>query len=90
MKPNASPENVLLFRELAAMYRCDLNLIVSTFEMELLTEYYKFPKSKLLLSPFYFDCSNERFSNTAEFDERNNFVMIGNFIHEPNVDAVKV
>ena len=39
-------------REIASIYRCDLSLIISSYEMELLTEVLKIDKSLLLLLPF--------------------------------------
>ena len=39
-------------REIASIYRCDLSLIISSYEMELLNEVLKIDKSLLLLLPF--------------------------------------
>lgn len=88
--PNAIddwPERNLLFRELSSLHRCDLNLIVSPDEIQLLVDKYSFPSNKLFLAPFYFPINGNRI--IKPYKERNNFVMIGNFTHDPNVDAVE-
>lgn len=76
-------------REVAAILRCDLSLIISTFEMDLLTKVFKIDVNILYYLPFLFNAIEE---NTLKkwnpFEERNHFVTIGNFLHAPNVDAV--
>ena len=77
-------------REIASILRCDLTLIISSYEMELLVEYFKVDSSLLLYLPFFLNTiDTETNSNWKSFEERNNFVFIGNFLHEPNWDAVK-
>jgi len=39
-------------REIAAIFRCDLSLMISQFEIELLTQYFLVPKQLLYYSPF--------------------------------------
>lgn len=75
-------------REIASIYRCDLSLIISSYEMELLTEVLKIDKSLLLLLPFMVneigdDCS------WKTFEQRQDFIFIGGGKHAPNIDAVK-
>jgi glycosyltransferase involved in cell wall biosynthesis len=72
-------------REIASILRCDLSLMVSEFEMELLQK--QFTISKDLL--FYLPIFAERLNLIPSFIERNDFVFIGNFLHEPNWDCVK-
>ncbi len=76
-------------REIAAILRCDLSLIISTFEMELLKNTFKIEDSILMYLPFLFDkidlLHQEKWKT---FKERNHFIFIGNFLHKPNVDAV--
>lgn len=74
-------------REIAAIYRCDLTLIISTYEMSLLQDYFGVPESLLHYCPFLTSPSG---SDTAlpHFAQRQHFVTIGNFRHEPNWDAV--
>lgn len=74
-------------RELAAIYRCDLSLMISRFEMELLTDYFHVPELLLIYCP-YRSLGGLPHSRDPSFDQRNNFIFIGNFRHEPNWDAV--
>ena len=73
-------------REIAAIYRCDISLIISTFEMKLLKEVFKIDKSLLYHLPFLFDKIDEN-NSWKPYDERHHFVFIGNFLHAPNLDA---
>jgi glycosyltransferase involved in cell wall biosynthesis len=73
-------------REIAAIYRSDLTLIISEAEMQLLTEHFKVPKALLCYSPFWLD--TEIAADLPEFEQRQHFVSIGNFRHEPNWQAV--
>ena len=76
-------------REIAAIYRCDLSLIISTFEMKLLQDRFNVDVSLLCHLPFLLEkidvVSQQKWKH---FDERKHFVFIGNFIHAPNVDVV--
>ncbi len=77
-------------REIASVYRCDLSLIISTYEMELLQKVFKVHDDLLVYMPFF---QNEINSNHiaawSSFSERNNFMCIGNFRHEPNWNMVQ-
>lgn len=76
-------------REIASIYRCDLSLIISKFEMELLQNQFKIDKSLLLYLPFMLDeVTEDEFSKSPEFEEREHFITIGNFLHEPNYNAI--
>jgi O-antigen biosynthesis protein len=76
-------------REIASIYRCDLSLIISEAEMHLLKHDFGVPKSILLYLPFMQEpISSERMKELPAFEERTNFISIGNFKHAPNVDAV--
>lgn len=72
-------------REIAAIFRCDLTLMISQFEINLLTDYFSVPKQLLHYCPFL---SVQEPKSSLHFDEREHFVSIGNFRHEPNWDAV--
>ncbi len=77
-------------REVASILRCDLTLIISTYEMQILTEIFKVDSTLLLYLPFFLNpISDEEISTKKTFEERNDFAFIGNFLHEPNWDAVK-
>lgn len=78
-------------REIAAILRCDLSLIISTYEMRLLIEQFKVSPELLHYCPFMLDFDNtiaEENSSLRAFNKREHFVMIGNFLHPPNWDAV--
>ncbi|CAL2092053.1 glycosyltransferase [Tenacibaculum sp. 190524A05c] len=76
-------------REIASILRCDLSLIISTFEVQLLKEVFKVDKSILLHLPFMLEeLSEEKIDTWKSFEERDHFVFVGNFFHQPNVDAV--
>lgn len=76
-------------REIAAIYRCDLSLVISSFEMELLQITFQINPTLLLHLPFMFSCIHtEDILSWKPFEDRNHFVTVGNFLHAPNVDAV--
>ncbi len=74
-------------REIASIYRCDLSLIISSYEMELLTGTLKIDKSLLLLLPFMVDALPET-PNWPGYEQRTDFIFIGGGKHAPNVDAL--
>lgn len=74
-------------REMAAIFRCDLSLIISDYELGLLTGHYSVPDQLLLHCPFMLDLQNFTPSETS-FTDRQHFISIGNFRHEPNWNAV--
>ena len=76
-------------REIAAILRCDLSLIISTFEMELLKNRFQIAENILMYLPFLFDeITASQQKKWQSFEEREHFIFIGNFFHKPNVDAV--
>lgn len=76
-------------REIAAILRCDLSLIISSYEMKLLQETFKVDERVLYHLPFLLESINEKaVQSWNTFEKRNHFVFIGNFFHAPNVDAV--
>ncbi|CAK1841138.1 glycosyl transferase family 1 [Vibrio crassostreae] len=74
-------------REIAAILRCDLSLIISSYEMELLQSEFNIDSKLLHHLPFMVDL-NTLPENTKSFEERKHFMTIGNFRHAPNWDAV--
>ncbi|WP_348799364.1 glycosyltransferase [Flavobacterium adhaerens] len=76
-------------REIASILRCDLALMISEYEMELLKNTFKIDESLLYYLPFLLNpISENTFKNLPSFEQRNGFVFIGNFLHEPNWNAV--
>jgi glycosyltransferase involved in cell wall biosynthesis len=76
-------------REIAAILRCDVSLIISTYEMDLLKSIFKINEKILYYLPFLFDeITESQQKKWQSFEDREHFVFIGNFFHKPNVDAV--
>jgi len=76
-------------RELASIFRCDLALIISTYEMQLLQEVFKVDESLLCYLPFLLDkITDAEISVLPNFEDRQHFMCIGNFRHEPNWNMV--
>lgn len=77
-------------REVASILRCDLSLIISDYEMELLQNIFNVDGSLLHYLPFLLDPIDQEIRNSwPDFEDRNHFVTIGNFRHAPNWDAVQ-
>ena len=74
-------------REIASILRCDLSLLISETEMELLQSQFKIDQSLLHYLPFLVDAIEG--SDWPVFEERKDFIFIGNFLHEPNWNAVQ-
>jgi hypothetical protein len=74
-------------RELASIFRCDLSLIISKFEYELLINKFKISQEIIIYTPFLeqevFD-----FLKYPDFNNRKDFISIGNFNHKPNWQSV--
>ncbi|WP_417430278.1 glycosyltransferase [Halpernia sp.] len=89
-KQENNPQNEIsevFIREVSSILRCDLSLIISDFEQQLLIENYKI-NSKIL---YYLPMFSEKFEGEiSEFQERKNFLHIGNFLHEPNWQTVLI
>lgn len=77
--------NDLAKREIASIYRCDVTLIVSEFEMELLQNHFKVPSFLLFYLPIWVE---NKALELPTFEGRSDFVFIGNFLHAPNHDTV--
>ena len=86
-------EDLLTFdlakREIASILRCDLSLMISTYEMDVLQRIFKIDTSLLYHVPFLLNKIDENHSNSwKKFEEREHFTIIGNCLHDPNVDAI--
>jgi len=78
-------------REIASILRCDLSLMISEVEVEILKEQFKIDASLLYYLPFLDDeITDTHIQKWPSFEERKDFVFIGNFLHEPNWNAVQV
>jgi glycosyltransferase involved in cell wall biosynthesis len=77
-------------REIASILRCDISLLISEFEMELLQKHYKVDASLLYYLPFLVHAiDQETIQSWLSFENRKDFIFIGNFLHEPNRNAVQ-
>ena len=82
--------NDITKREIASIYRCDLTLIISTYELELLQNKFKINSNLLCYVPFLLDkMAPDNFIKYPSFHKRLDFMTIGNFKHKPNLEAVK-
>ena len=84
-------------RELTAIHRSDITMVCSPTEMKLLQQQFQIPLHKLVLAPFFVSPSSYRQKTTTTTHNQNDevfpknveFVMLGGFLHEPNVDSVQ-
>ena len=77
-------------REIASILRCDISLMISEYEIQLLQSVFKIDTCLLYYLPFLVEPIEEStIKNLPSFAERKNFVFIGNFLHEPNWNAVQ-
>ncbi|MEM0967161.1 MAG: glycosyltransferase family 4 protein [Verrucomicrobiota bacterium] len=77
--------NDVALREIAAIFRSDLSWIISEFEIECLQSVFQVPATQLSYLPLMLDSP---LPSTSTFEDRKDFVMIGNYLHAPNWDAV--
>jgi glycosyltransferase involved in cell wall biosynthesis len=76
-------------REIASIYRCDLTLMISTYEMDLLKDFFKVSSDMLYYTPFLLNQIKEKeIISWPSFEDRKHFITIGNFLHEPNWNSV--
>ena len=76
-------------REIASILRCDLSLIISEFELDLLQNTFGIKRNLLFYLPLLAEPITPKTQATwPKFEERSDFVFIGNFLHEPNWQTV--
>ncbi|MDX1347484.1 MAG: glycosyltransferase [Thiomicrorhabdus chilensis] len=73
-------------REIASIFRSDLTLMISKFESQLLQQAFQVNANLLFTLPFLYPTPDKL--ETPGFEQRQNFVFIGNFRHAPNWDSV--
>ena len=74
-------------RELSSIYRCDLSLIISDWEYQFLVNQIGVSADSLQLLRFSYPAPSVE--SYPPFENRNNFVAIGNCNHAPNVDSFR-
>ncbi len=82
-------QNEVAIREIASVYRSDLSLVISHFEMNLLLNRFKIPANILLHLPFMLNpVTDDGKKEQPVYSKRSGFITIGNFLHPPNSDSV--
>lgn len=81
------PSSEIAKREIASIFRSDLTLMISEFEMELLQNQFKVETEILHYLPLFVEPMTQK---SPMFEERKDFVFIGNFFHEPNWNCARV
>jgi len=79
--------NAVAQREIASIYRSDVSILTSDYEMTLLHERFAMSPELIHLCPFMFDQQQET-PACPDFEQRQHFISIGNFRHAPNWDSV--
>lgn len=74
-------------REIASIFRSDLSLIISDYEMQLLQNEFSVKEGLLHHCPFMLEPIQSD-HQLPVFEQRSNFISIGNFRHSPNWNAV--
>ena len=76
-------------REIASILRCDISLLISEVERDMLIDDFNIDEALLLYIPFMLDeIRQEDKEKLPTFEARQHFVTIGNFLHAPNRDVV--
>ena len=78
--------NYVALREIAAIHRSDMTLMIADYEVKLLIAEFGVPERQVAYLPFWVEMDD---SNFVPFELRQNFMMIGSFMHLPNVDAIR-
>ncbi|CAA0124571.1 Uncharacterised protein [BD1-7 clade bacterium] len=90
LAPQALHKNLmqssLACREIASILRCDLSLIISEFEHQLLIRDFNISPELLHYLPFAVE--PDFHINGRDFNDRQHMVTIGNFRHPPNWDSL--
>lgn len=76
-------------REIASILRCDITLVVSEFEVNILESLFKIDKSLIHYLPIFVSIDENVILKWKAFAEKKDFMFIGNFLHEPNWNSVQ-
>jgi glycosyltransferase involved in cell wall biosynthesis len=82
--------NDIALREIACVLQADLTIVLSDFEQNLVVNYFNVPSNQIAHVPFILSESSMLHTQTMSFEQKLNFVFIGNFRHAPNYHAVKI
>jgi O-antigen biosynthesis protein len=78
--------NDMALREIAAILRSDLTLMISEYEIDILQQSFGVPAGQIAYWPFGVDTPA---LDAPSFEARQHFIMIGSFQHAPNLDAAR-
>jgi glycosyltransferase involved in cell wall biosynthesis len=73
-------------REISAIFRSDLAVLVSWYEYECLIRHFSFPSDQFAVIPIGLD----PLEGAPDFESRKNIAWIGNGKHPPNVDSLHI
>ncbi len=76
-------------REIASIYRSDLTLVISPYEMLLLESVVNIDAELIMLLPFMIGEIPDDMKKGTLFEDRQHFMFIGNGKHAPNLDAIE-
>lgn len=74
------------YREIASILRVDFSLMISSYEMSLLRDYFQIPEEKCCYLPFF---ETQEIPQSVSWETRKDFFTIGNLQHAPNVASVE-
>lgn len=77
----------IALREIAAIWRSDLSIMISPAEISLLVEHFAVDRRLLTYLPLFSQAGSLPASSRS-FSQREHCIMLGNFRHEPNWDAL--
>ncbi|MBT8280538.1 MAG: glycosyltransferase family 4 protein [Muriicola sp.] len=81
----------ITLREIASIYRCDLSLIISKYEIDWLKHNSEIDDSLLFYLPFVLDSDfSDKIQAAPAYELRSDFCFIGNGKHSPNIDAINL
>lgn len=88
---NADLFNDIAKREIAAILRTDLSLIISKIELDILVNEYGVSKDLLYYLPFLEEpLRPQLITRWKPFEDREGFTFIGNYLHEPNWHTLQI
>jgi glycosyltransferase involved in cell wall biosynthesis len=87
--------NDITLREMSCIYQADLSLLLSFFEYDVLHNNFNVPAHQICHLPFILNQDANPHSNSEDsvlttFEDKQDFVFIGNFRHAPNYHAAKI
>ena len=88
LKDGAPPKlhNETAVREIASIYRSDLTLMISEYEMQILKDTFGIVEPLVAYWPFSMTTNQ---APMPDYEMRQHCIMIGSFMHPPNLDAAR-